>query len=198
MAIPKGPIRNNPGNSSRNTDNENIDSGNSIELPEIDLSDFHETAPEQPQKPQRVNSPTQPRQAAQAPRKRPQRAPEPVAEPEPVDDGWKVDKKTGKRYKSLTASPKEAISANKKNKGGGLTLDQMSRFTEIDEDFGSIDSFSGNDLDSVAAMFLPHLQVPPDKREIAQLKEARIKRAREQDKILAANQEKFEDDGTNV
>lgn len=112
--------------------------------------------------------------------------------PEETDDRWRVDPRTGKRYKVLKQSSKEAIAASKRNKNGGLTLEQARQLIEDEEDFDA------DDLNKSAETFLAHLRVPPNRDELEQLKAERVKRMRKQ--ALAFNSmqedlsEKYGDD----
>lgn len=90
------------------------------------------------------------------------------------DDGWRVDPKTGKRYKQLKMSSKEAIAASRKNKNSGLTLEQARQLIAEEEDFDV------DDLNGAANTFLAHLRVPPNKEELEKLKQERIKKMRQQ------------------
>lgn len=83
------------------------------------------------------------------------------SEPAPFDDGWRVDEKTGKRYKKLSKVKFDAE---------GTPLLQ-------NEDFDL------DDLNSEADKFLAHLRVAPDKNEMMKLraeKAAKAKLAREE------------------
>lgn len=80
--------------------------------------------------------------------------------------GWRVDARTGKRYKSL---PKQVID------GQGFSESHMDDLE---------DAFSG--LDSVADKYLAHLRVAPTAEELRQLKaeEARLRRMQNEEFAL--------------
>lgn len=103
------------------------------------------------------------------------------------DDGWRVDPKTGKRYKQLRMSSKEAIAASKKNKNSGLTLEQARQLIAEEEDFDA------DDLNSAANTFLAHLRVPPSKDELEKLRQERIKKMRKQSSEYKNVQENLSD-----
>lgn len=78
---------------------------------------------------------------------------------EDEDGEWALDPKTGKRYKALPSTPREAIAAYKRTKGKGLSKSEMLAFIETSEDF-DID-----DLNGTAETFMAHLRVPPSPEE---------------------------------
>ena len=75
------------------------------------------------------------------------------------NDNMHVDKKTGVSYELLPGSDKAAVTAYKKSKGAGLTLEQMFAYTDMADDF------DGMDLSASASRFLPHMQVPISREE---------------------------------
>ena len=96
---------------------------------------------------------------------------------DPIEDEsteWSVDPKTGKRYKSLPSTPKEAIAAYKKTKGAGLSKSEMMAFVQTQEDF-DID-----DLNGTAETFMAHLRVPPSLEEREEILRKRAELARRQ------------------
>lgn len=95
-------------------------------------------------------------------------------------DGWEVDPKTGKRYKTLAPTSKEAIAAYKKTKGAGLTLQQAMAIIDVEEGF-EVDNLNG-----LAETFLPHLRVPPSKEEQEELIRKRKEMAERQKRDRAA------------
>lgn len=186
MAIPKKPVPHSVGGNMNPEDA--IRENDSLELPEIHELTPLNKAPTQPNETRSSSRANKPQKAAQSPRKRQQTAPE--QEPE-IEDEWLVDKKTGKKYKRLASSPKEAVKMNRSNKGTGLTLQQMQSLIEVDEDFENINSFSGHGLDDVAETFLSHLRVPPDRKEIARLREERLRQEKEREKKYKAIQDEI-------
>lgn len=91
------------------------------------------------------------------------------------DRGWRVDPKTGKKYKVLAKNSPDAVKSAKN--GEGLTLDQLFKYTEDDPDFNL------DDLNGSAETFLAHLRVPPSPEELKKLRaerEARLRRAEAQ------------------
>lgn len=95
------------------------------------------------------------------------KAPEARTEPQEAaeDDGWRIDKKTGKRYKLLAAATPEMIKANKSNHNSGLGIDEARKLIPLDKDFDV------DDLDSAADIFMSHLRVPPSKDELRQARD---------------------------
>lgn len=96
-----------------------------------------------------------------------------------VQDGalWRTDPKTGKRYKVLMATPKEALVAYRRNKGV-ISKEQLMKLIELDEDF------TLDDLNSTAETFMAHLRVPPSKEEKEALirKKQQMTKAQEQER----------------
>lgn len=103
--------------------------------------------------------------------------------PEETDDRWRIDPRTGKRYKVLKQSSKEAIAASKRNKNGGLTLEQARQLIEEEEDFDV------DDLNKSAETFMAHLRVPPNREELEQLRAERVARMRKQHSDFKNTQE---------
>lgn len=105
-------------------------------------------------------SPTRTRQPTRS-RKQPVESPQVLedSEAQNAEDNWSVDPKTGKRYKQIKATPKEAIKAYGKTNGRGLSKEEMLRYIEVEGDF-DID-----DLNNTAETFMAHLRVPPSKEE---------------------------------
>lgn len=95
---------------------------------------------------------------------------------EATDDGgqWRVDPKTGKRYKTLTSTPKEAISAYRKTKGAGFSLSEMRSFVSVE------DGFDIDDLNGAAETFMAHLRVPPSKEEREEILRTKAELVRKQ------------------
>lgn len=96
-----------------------------------------------------------------------------VSDEEYDDSEYGYDPKTKLKYKKFHRAPKEALQANKDNGRGGLTLEQLMRYTEEEE------GFDLDDLNSSAQLFLPHLRVAPSREEVLQMRkdrEARLKR----------------------
>ena len=87
---------------------------------------------------------------------------------------FKVDPKTGKKYEVLPASRLDAVK-NFKNQKGGPGLDFLRKSVE------EVDDIDLDKLNEEADRFLAHLRVPPDKDEIARLREEKIRRQRAQD-----------------
>ena len=107
------------------------------------------------------------------------------------NEGWETDPKTGKRYKTLAATPKEAIAAYKKA-GGQVSYRDLAKYVTSDDDFDL------DDLDGAANTFLAHLRVPPDKKEMERLRQEKIKRTKKQqdtfDNIQNTLTDKYGDD----
>lgn len=108
--------------------------------------------------------------------------------PEEEDSGqWAVDPKTGKRYKTLTATPKEALAAYKRTKGGGFTIAEMQALVGVQEDF-DID-----DLNGTAETFMAHLRVPPSPEEREEILRKRAELVQKQKAERAALDEELND-----
>jgi len=88
-----------------------------------------------------------------------------VSEPVEQDDGWRIDAKTGKKYKVIPKIPKEVLAAGQNA--------QARYMREHKEEFSGIVGF-GN-LNAAADMFLAHMRVPPSEEE---LKKARAELAK--------------------
>lgn len=111
---------------------------------------------------------------------------------EPLSDGerWSTDPKTGKRYKSLATTPKEALAAYKKTNGKGLSLSEIRSLVGIEEDF-DID-----DLNGTAETFMAHLRVPPSAAEREEILRKKAELAKQQRAERAElNQELDEKEG---
>jgi len=80
------------------------------------------------------------------------------------DDVWVTDPKTGKRYKKIHGVESDKIKNFIKSKGN-LSLQQMKSMIKEDDD---VNGFF--DLEESAKIFLPHLQVPPTKKELSELR----------------------------
>ena len=92
--------------------------------------------------------------------------PQNTEKPTDSDDSWRVDPKTGKKYKlmpgfknidKMTKSSIKNIAAN------GASMETLRTLVDEDPDF------SLDDLNGSADTFLSHLRVPPDKEEQAKL-----------------------------
>lgn len=111
---------------------------------------------------------------------------QPIFEDE--DSGqWAVDPKTGKRYKALPSTPKEAIAAYRKTKGAGLSKSEMMAFVQTQEDF-DID-----DLNGTAETFMAHLRVPPSPEEREEILRKRAELVQKQKAERAALDEELND-----
>lgn len=95
------------------------------------------------------------------------------------DDKYRIDPKTGIKYKQLPGASKELVDASKKDPKS-ITLDVMMRTTEIDNDFDL------DDLAKTADLFMGHLRVPVSKEEQAALKQERIDRQRAKEQARQA------------
>lgn len=112
------------------------------------------------------------------------------SEPPLEDDDsnqWAVDPKTGKRYKTLAATPKEALAAYKRTKGGGFTIAEMQALVGVQEDF-DID-----DLNGTAETFMAHLRVPPSPEEREEILRKRAELVQKQKAERAALDEELND-----
>lgn len=91
----------------------------------------------------------------------------------PADEGWRVDPKTGKRYKQLPGykpgvmESKRAIANVAK---GNVSITQIRAMVDEEQDFNL------DDLNGSADTFLSHLRVPPDKEEMKRLLAERAER----------------------
>jgi len=105
-----------------------------------------------------------------------------------IKDGalWRTDPKTGKRYKVLMATPKEALVAYRRNKGA-LPIEQLMKLIEVDEDF-AID-----DLNGTAEKFMAHLRVPPSPEEKEALIRKKQQMAKAQEQERAALDQELEE-----
>lgn len=88
---------------------------------------------------------------------------------EPEQSEYKIDKKTGKKYKTLKPQSKEAMAAT--------TVDGLLRHMDLNDDIRGF----GN-LNVAAENFLAPLRVAPTKEELKQLREEKLKQIREQNK----------------
>lgn len=94
------------------------------------------------------------------------------------DPRFVVDPKTGVKYKKLAQTPKEAIKAFKENKNMGIS--DLSNLIKIDEDWQRIEAFGGEGLNDAASLFLGHLRVPPDEREMEEIRRRKAMELRRQ------------------
>lgn len=85
---------------------------------------------------------------------------------------YAIDEKTGKRYKKLDKQSQEAAMAT--------TVSGLLSNMELDEDIRGY----GN-LNAAADIFLSHLRVPPDKEELARLREAKLAQIKKQNEEYA-------------
>ena len=115
-------------------------------------------SPARTQQPRTSPQPAQ-RQPSEAQLQQPVHSEYSDAVAEDKDGEWALDPKTGKRYKTLPSTPREAIAAYKRTKGKGLSKSEMLAFIETSEDF-DID-----DLNGTAETFMAHLRVPPSPEE---------------------------------
>lgn len=100
---------------------------------------------------------------------------------------WALDPKTGKRYKALPSTPKEAIAAYKKTRGAGLSKSEMMAFIQTQDDF-NID-----DLNGTAETFMAHLRVPPSAEEREEILRKRAELIQKQKAERAALDEELND-----
>lgn len=84
---------------------------------------------------------------------------EEALENDPEEEGWGYDPKTGKRYRLLATTPKEAVAAYRKTRGAGFTLGEMQALVAVQE------GFDIDDLNGTAETFMAHLRVPPSPEE---------------------------------
>jgi hypothetical protein len=115
-------------------------------------------------------------------RKLPVKRPAPVVrEPEPeieltpeLEDGWAIDEKTGKKYKTI---PKSVYKGKGKNAIPVLM----------------IEDFDADNMTGEAETYLSHLRVPPDKDEQERLKQLRAQMRKRSDASYAeANKDELE------
>ena len=100
------------------------------------------------------------------------------------DDVWVTDPKTGKRYKKIHGVESDKIKNFIKSKGN-LSLQQMKSMIKEDDD---VNGFF--DLEESAKIFLPHLQVPPTKKELNELR--RIQREKQKKQLEEYKKEQME------
>lgn len=100
------------------------------------------------------------------------------------DDVWVTDPKTGKRYKKLHGVESDQIKNFIRSKGN-LSLQQMQSMIKEDDD---VNGFF--DLEESAKIFLPHLQVPPTKKELNELR--RIQREKQKKQLEEYKKEQME------
>lgn len=137
-----------------------------------------------PQQAQRQAGPRRerpaPKNAKKAPRKaqRPaERNTAPQQEQGTEESPWKVDPKTGKRYKMLPGIDHNVIRDARKSGAKSFSLEQLQEHVNNDPDF------DGDDLNKSAEIFMAHLRVPPNKEEqerLRQEKRERIARLKEE------------------
>jgi len=115
----------------------------------------------------------------------PQRS-EPVAETT-EDSEWRIDPKTGKRYKDLPGFKKGVMGSKAtitRGAKGGFGADDLRTMLE------DVPDFNMDDLNGTAEMFMAHLRVPPDKEEQKRLAAERAERQKAYDAIAKT----FEDE----
>lgn len=112
----------------------------------------------------------------------------------PNEGDYAVDPKTGLRYKKI----KGAKSGNFKDMQNAEYISDLRALVEQDESFNSIDAFSGEGMDEMAKLFIPHLRVPPNKEEIEKLRKQKIaqqlKQEAEYNSKQAVLKEKYDKD----
>lgn len=99
----------------------------------------------------------------------------PEVDPTPeLEEGWAIDKKTGKKYKTI---PKSVYEGKGKNAVPVLM----------------IEDFDADDMTGEAETYLSHLRVPPDKEEQERLKQLRAQMRKRSDASYAeANKDELE------
>ena len=105
----------------------------------------------------------------------------PVSQPEPevdlapeLEEGWAIDKRTGKKYKTI---PKSVYEGKGKNAVPVLM----------------IEDFDADNMTGEAETYLSHLRVPPDKEEQERLKQLRAQMRKRSDASYAeANKDELE------
>lgn len=105
-----------------------------------------------------------------------------------VAEGWTVDSKTGVKYKKLFENDPALVEAHAK----GRMTSNASIFSLMSNHTPQLDDFDADDLTSAADRFLAHLRVPPDREEIARLREERARRRRQEEEVYAQEVEALE------
>lgn len=90
-------------------------------------------------------------------------------------DVWRVDPKTGVRYRELPRT--DWTSLSKDGKSGGMSVSHLS-------DTDMLSAFDGTSMDLAAKQFLGHLQVPVSKQELEEIRKEKARLLREQNEAL--------------
>lgn len=139
---------------------------------------YRDRDPRQEQSPQRPR----PRRSVSTP---PRKTQDPHQQAE--DDRWVVDKKTGVRYKAMHQTTVAELKDMKRALRNGIHGVSDADILPREEEFESIDAFSGSGMDKAAKTLLAHLQVPPSQEEIERMRKeyaARQKKAAEEYKNI--------------
>ena len=95
-----------------------------------------------------------------------------------ADPNWKLDPKTGKRYKRIAGYKDGVMDSRQAVKNvakGNISMEQLRMMVNEEPDFNL------DDLNGSADTFLAHLRVPPNKEEQKKLLEERAARQKQYD-----------------
>lgn len=98
-------------------------------------------------------------------------------------ENYLIDKKTGKKYKSLQGQNDAANAAS--------SISALLAYGKIDDDI------EADNLNSSAEIFLSHLRVPPDKKEMEELRRLKAEQRKKQNAEYSKLLEKDKEDNNN-